>query len=647
MKKFIYIVAGFSAAAFSLWSCSNFLNVEPKDKLTGDIIFSSESGVNAYIAGMYYNLPMECYRYDYLNGGDSDGNTYGYNNGRTGMGRVSMIAGPEAVGTDIADDASYTNSFNDWDQLYKFVRAFNEMKENISLVNLNDPAKTESIKQRMTGEYYFMIAYAYFELAKRYGGVPIITEAQEFDENFDKLKVPRSTEVDTWKFVLQMCDEAVKYLPDNDDQTRANIWSAYALKSRAALYAASVAKFWELGATTGEAVSQRLVGGFTAEDRDFFYSECMSASAEIIKSGRFSLNGENPASPEEASENYREVFIDCKDMSEVIFMREYQYPGISHSMGVFHEPNQLSREWGGRCCPTLDLVESYAVMDENGAAEYDVPIQTTVDGNEGYEDYTFKTDVNYKLYDNLSDIFANRDPRLYASVILPGTEWGGTTIVIQGGIRREDGSAIFLQNDPYEFNGTTYYGKGSSNNREYSGWETERSNGTTTGFLLKKYLTGGVTDQVMDQCTTPYPDMRYSEVLLNYAEAVAESGLPEIDGVSAKDALNKVHHRAAFKDDLELTTVNVRRERKSEMALDYTSIWDYWRRRELHDIFNNVNQRTGLVPMLDFTSGEMKYIFVRINVEQNRTPHNFRRETAYYRPIPGIQSNSLVQNPNY
>ena len=51
--------------------------------------------------------------------------------------------------------------------------------------------------------------------------------------------------------------------------------------------------------------------------------------------------------------------------------------------------------------------------------------------------------------------------------------------------------------------------------------------------------------------------------------------------------------------------------------------------------------------MLDFTSGEMKYIFVRINVEQNRTPHNFRRETAYYRPIPGIQSNSLVQNPNY
>ena len=82
------------------------------------------------------------------------------------------------------------------------------------------------------------------------------------------------------------------------------------------------------------------------------------------------------------------------------------------------------------------------------------------------------------------------------------------------------------------------------------------------------------------------------------------------------------------------------------MALDYYSVWDYWRRRELHTIFDNVKQRHGLVPMLDFTTGERKYIFVRANIEVGNAARHFE-EKGYYRNIPGIENNSLVQNPNY
>ena len=130
---------------------------------------------------------------------------------------------------------------------------------------------------------------------------------QEFNGDYDAVKVPRSTEVATWKFILEMCDKAAASLPDATTQERANKWTAYALKSRAALYAASVGKFWDRDGAmlTGEAVTEKLVGGFTDADVKFFYEECIKASAEVIRSGKFSLYGENPASLDEAAQNFR------------------------------------------------------------------------------------------------------------------------------------------------------------------------------------------------------------------------------------------------------------------------------------------------------------------------------------------------------
>ena len=213
------------------------------------------------------------------------------------------------------------------------------------------PSNPATIDQ-VTGEYYFMMAYTYFALARRYGGVPLITEVQEFNGDYDAVKVPRSTEVATWKFILEMCDKAAASLPDATTQERANKWTAYALKSRAALYAASVGKFWDRNGAmlTGEAVTEKLVGGFTDADVKFFYEECIKASAEVIRSGKFSLYGENPASLDEAAQNYHKIFVEGKGISEVIFLRDYVYPGIAHNMGKWHEPNQLAVEYGGRCC---------------------------------------------------------------------------------------------------------------------------------------------------------------------------------------------------------------------------------------------------------------------------------------------------------
>lgn len=634
MKKQIYILA--LATSIICWSCNDYLDVETKDRITDEDLLASDGGIDAYMAGQYYNIPMEDFMYDFTNG---------FNIPRCDGGKTNMISGPEAVHTEWGDHIGETNRYNDWERLYKDIRGFNELKQNIPLMKPSDPATIDKV----TGEYYFMMAYTYFALAKRYGGVSIIDSLQEFTGDYEAVKVPRSTEVDTWKFILKMCDEAANHLPDATTQERATKWTAYALKSRAALFAASVGKFWNKDGAgiTGKAVDQKLVGGFTHEDISFFYQECINASAQVIKSKKFALYGENPESPEIAAQNYNKIFTNGKGMSEVIFLRDYTYPGIAHNMGKWHEPNQLSTEYGGRCCPTLDIVESYAMIDPSTkAATYDVKLETTTNGQENYASYNFNGNVSYKQYENLSDIYANRDPRLYASVILPNTLWGGKTIIIQGGIVKNDGSAIWMANDPYEFNGQTYYGKGDASEGNFSGWVTNQSNGTRSGFLLKKYLEGA-NDQTWDQNTTPFVDIRYAEVLLNYAEAVAESGLADApDCITAREALNMVHHRAGFMDNTECSPEKVRYERKAEFALEYSSVWDYYRRRELHTIFNNTNQRTGLVPMLDFTSGSKKYIFVRTYVEPGNGPKTFETK-AYYRPIPGIEGNSLVQNPNY
>lgn len=622
---------------FGAVSCSDYLNVEPSDRITADNLLSTDAGINAYMAGKYYDLPIEDYRY-YPNGSQ-------YHENRCNGGITNMIMTVEAVHPEWGSHIGETGSFGGWETLYRYIRQYNELQDNIARMKPSNPETLDRIR----GEYHFMMAYTYFALARRYGGVSIIKSSQEYTGDIEALKVPRSTEVDTWKFIMEQFDEAIKYLPETTEKERVNRWTAYGMKSRAALHAASVGKFWDKAPLTGEAVDKKLVGGFTAADVEFFYQQAIDAAAAVIKGARYELANANPSSLDGIAENFGKLLTEGYNSPEVMLVRRYSFPGTCHNMGRWHEPNQLSSEFASRCCPTLNMIENFAKIDPvTRAGEYNVKFETTVDGNEDYVcTDRFDGSRNYKRYNGPSDIYANRDPRMYATVILPGEEWGGQKIIVQGGLVKPDGSAFWKSNDSYEYNGTTYYSKGADNEAKYSGWVNMRANGTTTGLLLKKYLKGR-DDQVWDQITTPFTELRYAEVLLNYAEAVVESGLPGAPGcISAQDAFNQIRRRAGFLDSKPMTAENVRLERMAEFALEYNATWDYWRRREYHEYYNGSNYRTAMVPMLDLTTGVPQYIFVRANGEAgNSSPKRFEN-FAYYRAIPGIESNSLVQNPNY
>jgi hypothetical protein len=83
---------------------------------------------------------------------------------------------------------------------------------------------------------------------------------------------------------------------------------------------------------------------------------------------------------------------------------------------------------------------------------------------------------------------------------------------------------------------------------------------TRTGFSFKKFLSPTPVDgnNGLGFSTNDWMEFRYAEILLNYAEAVVESGYTENNAQQvAKDALNATRRRAGHTVDIPLTLQNV------------------------------------------------------------------------------------------
>ena len=168
---------------------------------------------------------------------------------------------------------------------------------------------------------------------------------------------------------------------------------------------------------------------------------------------------------------------------------------------------------------------------------------------------------------------------------------------------------------------------------------------TRTGFLMRKFLQEGARISSFNQSTTDFMDMRFAEILLNYAEAVVESNYTQNNApAQAAKAINDIRRRAGHTVDVSLSLQHVIRERTVELAFENQNYWDLIRRRTFHTSFNN-KLKTALIPMIDLREATPKYIFVRKNVPGSN-PQTFP-EKSYYLPIPGTNNNGMVQNPQY
>ena len=663
MKKNILSIFSL-CALMGLSGCNAFLELEPLDKVSPEQLLETEGGVKALLANIYTMIPMEDFNYR----PNAGFNQRGYD----GVNETTNLAflTDEATRSDGGVGIGY-EGFNYWP--YGDIRQVNIFMQNVEKAK---EAGTISVADadRMTGEAHFARAYMYYGLVKRYGGVPLIDKVQDDDYangGPGAVAVPRSTELDTWKFVLNECTLAAATLPDatsGSDLYRVTKWAAYALKSRVALHAASVAKYWNLAPLAGEAVTQKLVGGMTSADADAFYKECIEASKFLIENSGKSLYKPAPATVKEAASNFQALFLNDQN-EEVIFSKAYlngtTNTNQGHSYAQFNilpqvNPGALKY---GRFNPMLEIVDLFEDYTDDGTGK-SAKIVTRTDGNEDAYIANFHNmnnasvvntlmSVPFVKYNDLYEPFANKDARLLASVVVPGSSYAGTEIIIQGGFIKDNNSYVAYSNESTQKNGTTYYALGAEGETMFSGFNNvnsgEDANWTATGFGVRKYMPEGESmspDRLSS--TTSYIDMRLAEVYLNYAEAVVENGSGFGDKELAENYLNALRRRAGHTDRISLTLENVLKERRVEMAFEGKRFWDMNRRREFHTEFSNNRIRKALVPMLDLRGAEPKYVFARVNYfgDETRGGRTFQN-INYYRGVPNIATNGLVQNPGH
>jgi hypothetical protein len=628
MKSIRYIFCILAVIIVS--SCSeSILDKKPMDKLDADALLTSPEGRLSYLANLYYQLPIEDFLFCFK----------GFNWRGNNNGKYPAYSCDEAIHSEarVRGFLHNQNELKWWDDGYQLIRDVNLLEEYLPSLDIDEKDKTNLI-----GETAFIRAFAYYGLAKRYGGVPLIKEVQYFEGDLDAIKVPRSTEKQTWDYVLEECDRAIANLPETwfDEDRRATKWAAYALKSRAALHAASLCKYWANAPLSGPAVDQGLVG-MSASDANTYYDACITACQAIMSSGEFSLHGENPSSPEEAAENYREMFEDPGlAPEEVIFLKGFSIPGYGHHYDFWLSPNQTSNgaPHPGRMNPSLEHVDCYESYDNPGVSS---PIVTTVDGD--VNNYNgFDPARTYLRFDEAYEIFEGKDARLWGTAVLPGTTWKNTKIIIQGGYIQPDGTAVIESDASIDAYGQTWYTYGAADYTDFSGFKILGGRMTQSGFSFKKFLSQNDIPPELNQSTNDWIEFRYGEILLNFAEAVVESG--HSAAAEAAQALNSLRRRAGHTVDIPLTLDNVRRERRVELAFENNRNWDLNRWRLYHSELHNT-VRHALVPVLDLRVNPPQYIFIRQIASRERYRTYLPRE--YYRPIPDVSASGLVQNPEW
>ena len=306
---------------------------------------------------------------------------------------------------------AYDNPDNAWGKYFKAVRKVNQFLAasdsiNLDTYRLSDDPSDQQIYQTRSAEIVrwklearFLRAFFYFELVKRYGGVPIFTSELAVQDDF--ANVERNSLQDCIDFIVKECDEAAGGLPTkygDSDLGRATKGAALALKSRALLYAASDlfnTPSWASGYANPELIS------VTGNRRDKWEAAAKAAKAVL----------DLPESGYWIHWEYRPLF------------NTYNSPEI-----ILTRRNGASNEFEKANFPIgFDLGESGNTPSQNLVDAYEMADGTPFDWNNPA---------------HAADPYANRDPRLGLSIITNNTWFYNRNVELWAGGR--DGSGIPL-----------------------------------------------------------------------------------------------------------------------------------------------------------------------------------------------------------
>ena len=469
------------SSVLSVVSC-DFLEQAPNNEQTKEYIFQDYLRSQRYVDLLYYNMPNTWVK----DGKFSTSSTtrYGLMESATDMSEYSANYGVPNTTFNVGDwraTAATEELENVWYTCYRQVRRAWMFLENCDLEGsfVNEP---EGRKPQMKGECHFMLAFNYFELLKRYGGVPIVKEVLSLDEDY---RIPRSSFDEVAQFILDELTLAEGLLPEEwttDEYGRATVAWCKALRSRLLLYMASplnnptndVAKWAAAAVAAKECIDYCEEKGYHALSTDWpsiFLRTYPQANKELIIFNRTST---------EAS--YNHTFL------SKLVNYEQATPGEGF-------------EGYGSNGPSQNFVDRFPIITFDGA---------TAVGTE---------DFDWNNADHVNNIYKNRDPRFYYTVLYNGREW--------------------IQRDIETWHDGATYGKDIDPKNHLF---------TKTGYYLRKFWGRECKGKKNPgSCRVFGFFLRFTELYFNYAEAMNEAYGPDSDGdlggMTAIEAINATRAR--------------------------------------------------------------------------------------------------------
>ncbi|MDR0863928.1 MAG: RagB/SusD family nutrient uptake outer membrane protein [Candidatus Symbiothrix sp.] len=232
LKIFIFLI---------IFSCQDFLDPEPDGSLTEKEVFSDPLRARGFLNNIYTYIP---------------GGFYGIDGSMqaciTDEAKSVKLTGGAVTMTDGSMSSRNFDESWTWSHYYTGIRKSTVFLENVdeavfvtSQQQALNPGLNLAYQAQYKGEAEFLKGLFYFELIKRFGGAPLIP-GERLLLSDDLAGYPRNTYDECVQYILECCDKAAGLLPNswvgNVDEImlgRASKGSAYALKSRALLYAAS------------------------------------------------------------------------------------------------------------------------------------------------------------------------------------------------------------------------------------------------------------------------------------------------------------------------------------------------------------------------------------------------------------------------
>ena len=623
----------------SFFSCTNeLLDKQPLDRYTDAVVWEDPALIDAFLLSQYAYTPVmindATTMFSSWSGSPMNKDPRADSNLRYWFGNSAQTFGP-GLSIEICDEAKYTSGawanvasekawgispdggvMEWWENAYYTIRNLNEFISKVPSSPLGS-----DVKDVRLAEARFLRAFCYFAMVKRYGGVPLLTVVPQLNSPDSILYPARKTEQEVWDFVLRETKEVAAILPSvQDEYGRATRWAALSLHSRAALFAGSIARYGKLNANK--------LTGIPAALADGYFDMAYKAAGEIIKDGPFDLYKADIKENDVNSriQNLKNVFL-IKRNCETIFAKQHGGqsfdPGggtTTWSWDICHAPRPSVWGQGNYQAPYLELIEEFEYMD----------------GKSGKLDRNY---VQSRLW-TMKELWANRDPRFYASIWTNGTPWreavasnfGKDTINFHRGLIKPDGTMLTSFSESY--NGMPVVG-----DQSYFHASTGIVN---TGFGIMKYLDPSADNMIwLMESRTDYSIFRFAETLLNFAEAAYELGKPD----DALKAVNRIRERAGVPPLEAIDMDKIRHERRVELAFEGHRYWDLRRWREAETKLTR--SFSGVQYVLDYNTRKYK---VLINEEVDGDLRPTFPERCYYFPITKArisQNKNLIENPGY